>query len=279
MNSTTEIDAHCHFWQLSRGDYDWLSGADSALDALKRDFMPAEYPGKSRLIIVQAAPTIAETEFLLHLAEQHERIIGIVGWVDLSGEDAANQLGQLAKNPKLRGIRPMLQDIDETDWLLTHTRPDAIATMIELGLRFDALIQPRHLSVLLQFAKRYPDLPIVIDHAAKPDFTTDLSEWQNGIAALAALPQVYCKFSGLLTECPPDMLSDPAAVLQPVTDHLLACFGPDRLIWGSDWPVVTLAAGFDDWQVLSNTLLATLTAAECDMTRFANAATFYGVNV
>lgn len=270
------IDAHCHFWQMSRGDYGWLDAATRPVAALRRDFMPAGYPGDGRMIVVQAAPTLAETDFLLDLAAKDARIAGVVGWVDLADPDAPRAIAGRAQNPLLRGVRPMLQDIQATDWLLTGPRPDALKALGEHGLCFDALVTTRHLPVLARFAAGNADLPIIIDHAAKPQ-PGDRAEWTAGMQALASGPRIYCKLSGLFTELSPEELADPARALQPVVARLLEWFGPKRLVWGSDWPVVTVAATFDEWLSLTDALLGGLSAADRAAVMGGNAARFYGV--
>ncbi|MDO5641102.1 MAG: amidohydrolase family protein [Paracoccus sp. (in: a-proteobacteria)] len=268
MIDAPPIDAHCHFWRLDRGDYGWLDGQGGPLAPIRRDFAPADYPGAGGLIAVQAAPTLAETEYLLALEDA--RILGVVGWVDLADDGAADQLHRLAANPRLRAIRPMLQDIADSDWLISAPQARALAALCDLGLCFDALVTARHLPALARFAAANPGLRIVIDHAAKPQSPDD-PEWLAGMAALARLPGVHCKLSGLMTE-----LSEPADIAR-VFAHLLEWFGPDRLIWGSDWPVVTLAAPFSAWQGLTDDLLAGLTPGARGAILGGNAARFYGV--
>lgn len=270
------LDAHCHFWQPARGDYGWLAGEGGPLQPLRRDFAPADYPGQPPVIAVQAAPTLAETDHLLDLAARHPRIRGVVGWVDLAAPDAVRDLELRAANPRFLGIRPMLQDIADTDWLLTAPRPDALAALHRLNLRFDALVTPRHLAVLTAFVTRNPGLPVVIDHAAKPTTGSD-PDWRAGMARLAAHPWVYCKLSGLLTELPAAMLADPLPALRAILDPLLDLFGAERLIWGSDWPVLTLAADYARWLDLTAVLLDPLPAPQRAAILGGNAATFYGV--
>ncbi|WP_312530250.1 amidohydrolase family protein [Paracoccus sp. (in: a-proteobacteria)] len=275
----TEIDAHCHFWSLARGDYGWLEGEGGPLAPIRRDFSPDDMPGTAPVIAVQAAPTTAETDFLLSL--NHPRLAGVVGWVDLSSDCVSGHIADRADNPRFRGIRPMLQDIPQTDWLLTAPRADALATLSRMNLTFDALVTPRHLDVLAQFAAANPDLAIVIDHAAKPRLAlgqTD-EEWRAGMARLADDPRIHCKLSGLLTELSPQQLADPLAVLRPVVAQLLDWFGPSRLIWGSDWPVLNLASDYDHWRSLTQALLADLSQDERDDIMSGSAARFYGVAI
>lgn len=270
------IDAHCHFWRLSRGDYGWLEGKGGPLEPLRRDFDLADHPGSDRVIAVQAAPTRAETDFLLDLAARHDRIAGVVGWVDLADPNAAEDISALTANPDFLGVRPMLQDIDDTQWLLTVPRRGALDMLADKGLRFDALVTERHLPMLLRFVNANPDLPVIIDHAAKPQPGVR-SDWQAGMRALASNPAICCKLSGLLTELSPAESADPLAALRPVVDGLLEWFGPSRLIWGSDWPVLTLAAGYDDWLELTEALLSGLSRNERAAIMGSNAANFYGM--
>ena len=267
------VDAHCHFWRLDRGDYDWLAGNGGPLAPIRRDFGPGDYPGSGGMIVVQAAPTLAETDWLLDLARRDPRILGVVGWVDLTSASAADDIRQRAADPAFLGIRPMLQDIPATDWLLTAPRPEALAALVAQGLRCDALVTERHLPVLARFASANPDLPLVIDHAAKPQPDWGAC-WAEGMQALAASGRVFCKLSGLLTELP---VPAPLPALREVFEQVLDWFGPDRLIWGSDWPVLTLAAGYQDWLALTETLLEDLSASERAAIMGGNAAQFYVV--
>jgi L-fuconolactonase len=192
-------------------------------------------------VLVQSQPTDADTDWMLDLARDTPMVKAVVGWVDLTDPGAPDRIAAIARQPKLRGLRPMLQSIDDTDWLLRDDIVPALHAMQAAGLRLDALIQPRHLPMLASFAQRWPDLPIVIDHAAKPYAAAGtLAPWAEDIAALADLG-LYCKMSGLRTEQAP---GQPADDLGPYVNHLVAAFG-DRLMWGSDWPVLLLAG--DDW--------------------------------
>ena len=270
------LDAHCHFWSLGRGDYGWLETGGPGLDPIRRDFGLADYPGGRPVIAVQAAPSVAETRFLLDLARGSDSIRGVVGWVDLADAGAADAVRDLAADPLLRGLRPMLQDIADTDWLVNVARPEALAAMAGAGLVFDALVTERHLPMLARFADANPDLAIVIDHAAKPQ-PGPREGWRAGMRALARDPRIYCKLSGLLTELSPEERRDPLPALQATLADLLDWFGPDRLIWGSDWPVVTLAAPLIDWLALSEDLTAGLSAPERAAIFGGNAARVYGV--
>jgi L-fuconolactonase len=286
------IDAHQHFWQLARGDYDWLRPDDPALAPIAHDFLPASLTpllrahGVGRTVLVQAAGTVAETEFVLGLAAAHEFVGGVVGWVDLASEDATSVLARLAEDGRLKGVRPMLQDLPEDDWIVKAPRPEALRALERLGLRFDALVVPRQLAPLARFVGAWPELPVVIDHAAKPALSTAwdgeaMLAWRRDMAQLAAAPQVCCKISGLLTELDAADRADPdraIARLQPVVDALLDWFGPARLMWGSDWPVLTLAASYAEWIAVSDVLLQALSAQEREQVLQGTARRFYGLD-
>ncbi|SMO82122.1 amidohydrolase family protein [Paracoccus laeviglucosivorans] len=270
------LDTHCHFWDLSRGDYDWLNGSGGPLAPIRRDFLPADFPAAHRVIAVQAAATLAETDFLLELAAQNDAIAGVVGWVDLTRPGSVTVLQDRAANPLFKGIRPMLQNIADTDWLMTQARPEVIETVTRLGLRFDALVTERHLPMLERFVAAHPDLPVMIDHCAKPQ-PGARPEWEKGMRALARHPRVMCKFSGLPSELSPAERVAPQAAVVHVLSQLLEWFGPERLVWGSDWPVLTLAASYLDWQSLSRDVLAHLPQDQQAAIFHGNGARFYGI--
>ncbi|WP_404406515.1 amidohydrolase family protein [Pelagibacterium halotolerans] len=284
----SRIDAHCHYWTLARDEYGWLT---PDLEPIYRDFGAADHDAASmgldvaQRVLVQAAPTVAETEFLLLCAMADAKATGVVGWVDLSAANAADELERLAVDPLFKGIRPMLQDLSEPDWIVTRPRREAVAKLIELGLRFDALAKPAQIDAVLAFARTNPDLPIIIDHAAKPDLSlpSDAPErlhWATAMAGLAGLPNVCCKLSGLLNEMSPEDVTTPEAtarVLAPILDQLLDWFGADRLAWGSDWPVVNLAADYGFWAEVTDHLIAGLSDAEQSNILSGTAARFYGL--
>jgi L-fuconolactonase len=272
------IDAHFHSWQPARGDYGWLT---PAMGPIYRDVEVADWLAQARPcgvaggVLVQAAPTEAETQYLLDLAQQHPEVLGVVGWVDLLAPDAPQRIAALARNPKLRGLRPMLQDIIDTDWMLQSALRPALQAMVRHGLVFDALVQPRHLPALFTFARGWPDLAIVIDHAAKPDIAQGQWEpWAGELRRLADETQAVCKLSGLLTEAGPSPAPDAAT---PWAAHVLACFGPGRVLWGSDWPVLELAASYAQWWEATGQVLAGLTPADRAAVLGGNARKVYGL--
>lgn len=258
-----KIDAHQHFWSISRDDYGWLT---PELPALWRDFSPDDLrphlnaAGISRTIVVQAAPSEAETQYLLDIAERTPWVAGVVGWTDFAAPDAPARIAALARNRLLVGLRPMVQDIADDGWLARPDLAPAFEAMIAHDLVFDALVLPRHLKPLLGVVERHPALTVVIDHAAKPHFAAQsFDPWREDIARIAVHGQVSVKLSGLVTEAGADWtLPD----LKPVVDHLTGFYGAGRMIWGSDWPVVTLRAPYADWVAASDALLSGLSAVE-----------------
>ncbi|WP_370160859.1 amidohydrolase family protein [Limimaricola soesokkakensis] len=242
------IDAHQHFWRLDRGDYGWLT---PELAPIFRDFGPRDLAphltrhGIGGTVLVQAAPTLAETEYLLELARETDFVRGVVGWVDFEAAGAPEEIARLARHPKLVGLRPMIQDIAEDDWMLNPSLAPAFEAMIRHDLTFDALVLPRHLPRLRELLARHLELRCVIDHGAKPEIARGhFDDWAEQMTALAQETTACCKLSGLLTEAGAGAGHPEVA---PYAEHLFAQFSPSRLIWGSDWPVLTLAASYGAW--------------------------------
>jgi len=271
------IDSHQHFWRLDRGDYGWLT---SQFAPIYKDFLPEHLApqlaraGVSSTVLVQAAPTVAETRFLLELAHANPFIAGVVGWVDFESPGAVETIERLADDPQLLGLRPMIQDIPDADWMLDTGLAPAFEAMLDHGLVFDALVLPKHLSALLELTARYPDLTMVLDHGAKPPLASgDLDAWKSGVTALARETSIVCKLSGLVTEAGS---ADPRA-LQPAVEHLLECFGAKRMMWGSDWPVCELVCTYDAWRATTDSLLARLGPGEREQIFSGTARATYGI--
>ncbi len=250
------IDAHQHFWQLRRAECRWPT---AELQPIHRDFAPAELAplaaaaGVTGTVLVQSQPDDRDTDFLLELASATPLVRAVVAWVDLASPTAPLRIARLARHPKMRGIRPMLQSLADDRWLLRPELAAAIESMLRHGLSFDALIRPRHLPHLLEFAARYPELPIIVDHAAKPDLAQGvLDPWRADLARLAQQTNVSCKLSGLVTEAAPDWKPQDLA---PCAEFLCRNFGTERLMWGSDWPVVNLASDYQRWFALAHDLI------------------------
>jgi L-fuconolactonase len=275
--SPMRIDAHQHFWLMRNRKGQW---PPPDLADIHRDFMPRDLEptlrscGIGGTVLVQSLPTLDDTDFMLELADQHSFILGVVGWVDLKSSDASADIARLAAHPKLKSLRPMLQDIPDPDWIDDPHLDPAIAAMKEADLRFDALVMPQHLRALTAFAKRHPDLSIVIDHGAKPRIATgEIRQWRESMAGLATLPNVHCKLSGLLTEAGERR---DAGSIMPYAGTLLELFGPERLIWGSDWPVLRLAGDYGDWLAMCQTLVP---VSHHGRVFGANASRFYKLDV
>jgi len=275
------IDAHHHLWKTARGDYFWLDAqANPALEPIARDFPVEDYRSLAQAngiegsVLVQATQTVAETQWLLEQARASGGLIlGVVGWVDLAAKNAPDALADLSRNRLVRGVRPMLQDIPNVDWILRAELDPALRAVIALGLTFDALIKPPHLENTFTLLTRYPDLRVVIDHGAKPGIAQgQWQPWADQMRRIAAETRACCKLSGLVTEASPQWKT---GELRRYTDHLIECFGPDRLMWGSDWPVALLAADYADWLQTTRQLIGELSAAERAKVMGENAARFY----
>jgi len=274
------IDAHQHFWRLDRGDYAWLSPTLTSLyrDHLPRDLVPhLEAASIDATILVQAASTEAETRFLLEIAKSTPFVAGVVGWVDMEAPDVAERLVALVKEGGgyLKGIRPTIQDIADPRWILSPRLDNAFAVLEALDLRFDALVRPVHLDPLLRRLEQRPNLKVVIDHAAKPAIAANAKlDWSVRLASLASRTTARCKLSGLLTEARPGADADELA---PFVEQIIAAFGPARIMWGSDWPVLNLVSDYSTWHAMAERLVAGLTARERALIFGGVAAEFYGV--
>ena len=276
---TPRIDSHHHVWRLARGDYRWLT---PAAGPLYRDHEAAELSPELALaeidgtVLVQAAETDAETQFLLDIAAGTPWIKGVVGWADLALPGAADRIAALAV-PGLKGLRPMLQDMRDDRYILGDAVQPTLAAMAAAGLRFDALVRPRHLPVLAALRGRHPGLPIVIDHGAKPPVAGgDRASYAVSLREVAADGMTCCKLSGLVTEAGPGWSVEQ---LRPWTDIILDAFGPNRVMWGSDWPVVGLAASYRQWVATTDALLSELDAAGRAAVLGGTAIRFYGLEV
>lgn len=274
------VDAHQHFWRLSRGDYGWLT---SDLAPLYRDFEPADLAprlveaGIDASVAVQAAPSVAETRFLLELADATSWIAGVVGWIDMEAADSVDSLMQLAYHPNLCGIRPMIQDIGDPAWMLGERLRPVFDALTAETLCFDALVRPEHLPNLAILLNEHPQMRVIIDHGAKPAIASgEFEAWAAAIACIASETEALCKLSGLVTEASDDWTPDS---LRRYVDWLLETFGPGRLVWGSDWPVVHLASDYAGWRACSLELLEHLTDSERDAILGGNAIRFYDLDI
>lgn len=276
QDQVRRVDCHVHMWRVDRGDYFWMT---EEVAPLLRDFGPGDLApllataSIGEAVVVQAAPTTAETRYILDLAASTSFVTGVVGWVDMEDPRALADLECLAANFLFKGIRPMIQDIPDPDWVMRDALAGAFDALASLGLTFEWLVHPRHLPQVIDIHHRHHRLRAVIDHGAKPAIAVDgFRNWAGDIRRVAEETDVYCKISGLVTEAGRDWNTDR---LRPYVDHLLECFGPRRLMFGSDWPVVTLVADYDAWYRTACDLLAGLSAEDRDLVFGANAAAFY----
>jgi len=241
------IDAHQHFWIYRPEEYEWI---DDSLTALRRDFLPADLEpqlggsGFRGSVAVQARQSLEETRWLLELADRFPSILGVVGWVDLRSPEVRSQLKSFAHHPKLVGIRHIVQSEPDDRFLLQPDFLRGIAALEEFDLAYDILIYTRHLPVAAEFVERFPRHRFVLDHLAKPPIKSgEIAGWERGIRRLSAFPNVYCKLSGLVTEA--DWQTWTPAQITPYLDVAVECFGPERLMIGSDWPVCLAAASYE----------------------------------
>jgi L-fuconolactonase len=239
------IDAHQHFWIYNRREYDWI---DEAMASIRRDFLPAdlkpqlETNGFQGSVLVQVRQTLEETRWLLELAENNPFILGVVGWVDLRSPRLRAELEFFAGKSKLVGIRHIVQG-ESDDFLLQADFLRGISTLEEFDLSYDLLIYTKHLPIAAEFVRRFPRQRFVLDHLAKPPIKSGaVDAWARGMRELASFPNVYAKLSGLVTEA--DWQAWKPEDLRPYLDVAFECFGPRRLMIGSDWPVCTVSASY-----------------------------------
>lgn len=272
------IDAHQHFWSIARGDYAWMT---PDVGPLLRDFGPDDLApllaeaGIDCTVLVQAAETEAETDFLLSLAERTPFVAGVVGWIDMQAPNFAERLSHYGAHPKWLGLRPMLQDHDAAH-ILTPAFRAALAEVARRDVPFDILTFPRHLPALREALAGAPGLRGIVDHLSKPDMAGgDQDDWREHMTALAAAPTLLCKVSGMVTQAGPDWSVDR---IRPFLRHVAEVFGPDRIVFGTDWPVCTLAASHGEVVALARTLLGELFGPEdLDKVFDRNARRFYRI--
>jgi L-fuconolactonase len=240
------IDSHQHFWRYVSTEYQWI---DDSMAALRRDFLPHDLApqlgkaGFEACVAVQVRQTLEETRWLLELAAKSSFVAGVVGWVDLRAEDAQSRLEHFAQNPKLVGVRHIVQSEFDDQFLLQPEFLRGIASLERFDLAYDILIYPRHLPVATEFVKCFPRQRFVLDHLAKPPIRSgELQPWEDHIRELARLPNVYCKLSGMVSEA--DWRKWKSQDFHPYLGVVFDCFGPGRLMIGSDWPVCLVAAPY-----------------------------------
>ncbi len=261
---TARIDSHQHFWIYNEADYPWMAGERAPLQV---DYMPPDIKpllnasGIDGTVAVQARQVQRETDFLLELADQYDFVRGVVGWLDMRADDIEAQLERFAGRPGLSGLRHIVHDEADDRFMLGGNFLRGLAALKQYDLRYDLLLYPRHIPVAIQVVKRFPEQPFVLDHIAKP-FIKDgtLERWASDIRELASHDNVWCKVSGMVTEAAWDAWTPDD--FRPYLDVVFDCFGVERLMFGSDWPVCTLAGSYSEVVGIVEGYIAALSAAE-----------------
>ncbi|MFL6126632.1 amidohydrolase family protein [Actinophytocola sp.] len=257
------VDAHHHLWDPGRRTYDWLAG----LDRIQRPYTEADLRAVSpaaQTVLVQTVPSVEETVEFLGVAASSPLVAGVVGWVDLTAPDVADRLAELRAAPggdALVGIRHQAQDEPDPRWLLRPEVVRGIAAVAAAGLTYDVLVKPAQHAATIELADAVPGVRLVLDHAGKPAVATGGYEpWARFLTSLATRPNVFCKLSGLVTEA--DWATWTVDELRPYAEHVLASFGPDRVLFGSDWPVCELAATYDEVYAAAREFTSALSTSE-----------------
>lgn len=270
------IDSHQHFWRYTAADYPWMKSEWP----IRRDFLPPDLAremskvGIEGCVAVQAQQTVAEARWLLSLADEHSFIKGVVGWVDLQSERVEEQLAELARHPCFVGVRHVVQDEPEDNFMLRPAFQRGIGELRQFNLAYDLLVFPKQLPPAIQLVANFPEQRFVLDHIAKPPIAVGtLSPWREQIRELAQAPNVWCKVSGMVTEAKWDAWR--VEDLRPYLDIVFAAFGVERLMFGTDWPVCTLAGSYEQAHALVNDYTQSLTAEARAKLFGRNATEFY----
>jgi L-fuconolactonase len=277
--ATVRIDSHQHFWQYNPAEHVWMT---DAMAALKRDFLPNDLAPLLKSVefdasvAVQARQILAETDWLLALADQYDFICGVVGWVDLRADDVRSQLQRYASHSKFKGVRHIVEDEPDVEFLLLPDFHRGIRVLSEFGLTYDLLLRPAHLPVALKLVQEFPEQPFVVDHIAKPRIKDRAIEpWRSDLEKLAKCKNVSCKLSGMVTETnwqrwkPEDFT--------PYLNIVLDAFGADRVMIGSDWPVCTLSGEYQPVMDVVTDYLRRLPAETQEKVLGGNCARFYRI--
>lgn len=258
------IDSHHHFWSYDPVEYGWI---DDAMRVIRRDFLPEHLKaeiaaaGVEGVVSVQARQNLAETQWLLDFARQHDFIKGVVGWVELVSPKVSAELERFAANPKLKSVRHVIQGEPDDHFILRDDFNRGIRELRKFNLVYDILIFERHLPSTIQFVDAHPDQVFVLDHIAKPRIkANEFEPWNQNLRELAKRPNVYCKASGLVTEAEYATWSE--AQVRRYFDAALEAFGPQRLMFGSDWPVCLVACGYARWHHLVSSWISKLSPTE-----------------
>jgi L-fuconolactonase len=274
------IDSHQHFWQVGRFDYPWMS---EDLGVLYRDYLPNDLAPVlkqnrvTQTVLVQASNSVAESRWLLDLADTNSFVAGVVGWVDLTSAEIDAQLDELSANPKFKGVRHLVESEPDDAWLVQPAVVSNLQKLSDRGLSYDLLVHTRHLNYVPLVAERCPDLALVIDHLAKPPIARrEIKEWSQALEPLARYSNIHCKLSGLVTEA--NWNSWQTDDLRPFVDCALEFFGADRMMFGSDYPVCLLAASYDRVLDSFREMLQNLNDTDREKIFHRNAAEFYRLN-
>jgi L-fuconolactonase len=270
------VDAHQHFWRYSDEEFGWIN---DAMAAIRRDFLPIDLMplldevGIDATVAVQARQTLAETEWLLELADANPRVAGVVGWVPLVDPNVERTIEALSANSKLKGVRHVLQG-EADEYMEREDFHAGIALLRRYSLTYDVLILERQLPSAIRFVDRHPEQPFVLDHVAKPLIAAHgLEPWRTDIRELSRRPNVTCKLSGMVTEA--DFKHWTIEDLRPYFETVLEAFGPERLLFGSDWPVCAVASSYANWVSVVKECVAELSAHEQESIFGRNAVEFY----
>ena len=273
------IDSHQHFWKYNPAEHTWMT---DAMQVLKQDFMPADLGpllnqiGFDGCIAVQARQLIEETNWLLKLSDENDFIKGVVGWIDLRSPNISEVLSGYVNQKKLVGVRHVVHDEADDNFMLQPTFQNGIAALKEFNLTYDLLLFPKHIPVALQLVEKFPEQPFVLDHIAKPYIKSgDIKDWEQDIRNMASAPNVYCKISGMVTEA--NWQHWKQDDFTPYLDVVVNAFGIDRIMFGSDWPVCLVAGGYAETINIVKAYFSTFTQSEQDKFFGGNAIQFYNL--
>ncbi len=274
------IDAHQHFWELGRFNYDWLN--DDPLEPIRRTYLPADLKqhldatGVDQSIFVQTQHNVEENRWVLQFCEENEFLAGMVGWVDLASSDCESQLEEFRDNPHFVGIRHVTHDEPDDDFIVRDDVMNGLRVLEKYSMPFDLLFFVKHLKHAQALGKALPNLPMVIDHLAKPEIKAGRTDnWEANFRAAAAFPNMYCKISGMVTEA--DWQNWKADDLRPYVEIALEVFGPERCMYGSDWPVCELAGTYEQVVGAARDVLGSLSETEQALVFGGTAKKFYGL--
>lgn len=279
----TVIDAHQHFWDLSKSDFNYAWMDTDALEPIRKTYLPPDLrkhldaTGVDQSIFVQTQHNVEENRWILEFCEQNEFLAGMVGWVDLASPDCEKQLEEFNANSYFVGVRHVTHDEPDDDWIVREDVMNGLRVLEQHSVPFDLLFFVKHLKHAQALGKAFPNLPMVIDHLAKPEIKAGrLDNWEDNFRAAAKFPNIYCKISGMVTEA--DWQAWKPSDLRPFVEIALEAFGPERCMYGSDWPVCELAGSYEQVIGAAREVLSELSADEQAMVFGGTATKFYGLS-